>query len=113
MPVHATAEAGAADGTRFAPASLKTDPQALMGTLRYMAPEQMDYKGTSPQSDVWSWGVTLYEMLAGRRPFEASTENEVIEAIQKRAPGPPSRYRELNRIVVKALRKKPDERYGA
>jgi Tol biopolymer transport system component len=90
---------------------MKTDPQVLMGTLRYMAPEQLDYKGSSVQSDLWALGVTLYEMLAGRRPFEASTESEVIEAIQKRAPGPPSRYRELNRIVLKALRKKPDERY--
>jgi serine/threonine protein kinase/Tol biopolymer transport system component len=110
-PVHLSAEAGVGVAAGFGPAGMKTDPQALMGTLRYMAPEQLDYKGSSAQSDLWALGVTLYEMLAGRRPFEASTEIEVIEAIQKRAPGPPSRYRELNRIVLKALRKNPAERY--
>lgn len=112
-PVSLGIEAGG-DGTmRIGPTEMKTDPHILLGTLRYMAPEQLDYKGASSQSDIWSWGVVCYEMLAGRRPFEASTDHEVMEAIKKRVPGPPCRYRELNRIVVKALRKKPDERYGA
>jgi serine/threonine protein kinase/Tol biopolymer transport system component len=109
-PVSLDSEAGGG-AVRSGPAEMKTDPHVLLGTLRYMAPEQLEYKGASAQSDIWSWGVVCYEMLAGRRPFEASTDHEVTEAIKKWFPGPPCPYRDLNRIVMKALRKKPDERY--
>lgn len=111
-PLSLDSEAGGAGTMRIGPTEMKTDPHILLGTLRYMAPEQLDYKGASTQSDIWSWGVVCYEMLAGRRPFEASTDHEVMEAIKKMSPGPPCRYRDLNRIVMKALRKKPDERFG-
>lgn len=111
-PVSLGIEAGGAETMRIGPTEMKTDPHILLGTLRYMAPEQLDYKGASSQSDIWSWGVVCYEMLAGRGPFEASSDHEVMEAIKKRVPGPPCRYRDLNRIIMKALRKKPDERYG-
>lgn len=110
-PVHRSPETAKAGARRFDPTGINTDPHVLMGTLRYMAPEQLDRREATGQSDVWSWGVVFYEMLANRRPFEASTDFEVEEAIRKREPGPPSRYRDLNRIVLKAIRKKPEERY--
>lgn len=110
-PVSLDSKAGGGSAVRSGPTDMRTDPHVLLGTLRYMAPEQLEYKGASVQSDIWSWGVVCYEMLAGRRPFEASTDHEVMEAIKKMSPGLPCRYRDLNRIVMKALRKEPDERY--
>jgi serine/threonine protein kinase/Tol biopolymer transport system component len=109
-PVLLGPESPAGASASFGSLGIKSDPHVLMGTLPYMAPEQLDFKDASAQSDIWSWGVVFYEMLAGRRPFEASTDYE-IEAIRKKEPGPPSRHRELNRIALKALRKKPAERY--
>jgi serine/threonine protein kinase len=96
---------------RPGPASVNSDPDRLLGTLRYMSPEQLDRQPASPQSDIWSWGVVFYEMLAGRHPFDASTAYEIVQAIRNREPGQPSRHRYLNRIVLKALRKKPEDRY--
>ncbi len=110
-PVHLSPETAKTGARRLDPTGINTDPHILMGTLRYMAPEQLDRKEATWQSDIWSWGVVFYEMLANRRPFEASTDFEVEEAIRKREPGPPSRYRDLNRIVLKAIRKRPEERY--
>ena len=54
------------------------------GTLLYMAPEQVQHKPVSPQSDIYSLGVTLYEALTRRQPFRGATEDAVIQAILTR-----------------------------
>ncbi|MEO6725086.1 MAG: alpha/beta fold hydrolase, partial [Blastocatellia bacterium] len=95
---------------------LNTDPGIVMGTVNYMSPEQTRGLSIDTRSDVFSLGVVLYEMLAGRAPFEGTTTSDVIVAILDRQPPPLSSALrgaspELERIVGKALRKDRDERY--
>lgn len=96
---------------------VKTNPGAVMGTTSYMSPEQA--KGTpeiDERTDIFSFGIVLYEMLTGRLPFRGSSPGEVIGAIMYESPKPIARYNdncpsELDRIVSKALQKDPEERY--
>ena len=95
-----------------------TEPGQVMGTPHYMSPEQARGLGVDARSDIFSLGVVLYEMIAGRRPFEGATTSDVIAAILTAEPAPLSQRRpdappELERIVSKALRKDRDERYQA
>jgi Tol biopolymer transport system component len=83
----------------------------LAGTLNYMSPERTRGISGDQRTDVWSWGAVLYEMLADRPPFEAATPADTLESIRKDVPPPPGSNRELNRVVDRALRKNPEERY--
>ncbi|HEY3139467.1 MAG TPA: protein kinase, partial [Blastocatellia bacterium] len=84
----------------------------VMGTVKYMSPEQARGYSVDSRSDIFSFGIVLYEMLAGRSPFEGDTSNDLIAAILKKDPppltGPPD---ELKRLVNKALSKKKEDRY--
>src|SRR5258708_4214411 len=87
-----------------------------MGTANYMSPEQARGEQVDARADVWSFGVVLYEMVAGCAPFDRLTPSEVIALILEREPPPLARYArdvppELERIVNKALTKDNDERY--
>jgi len=95
-----------------------TDPGIVLGTVRYMSPEQARGLDTDARTDIWSLGVVLYEMLAGRSTFEGRTSSDVIAAILRTEPPPLARYvdgvpTDLERIVTKALQKDPEERYQA
>jgi eukaryotic-like serine/threonine-protein kinase len=95
---------------------VKTDPGIVMGTASYMSPEQARGLEIDARSDIWSLGVVLYEMVAGRLPFEASTTSDVISMILHREPPSLLLYQrdlspELERIVEKALTKEREERY--
>jgi eukaryotic-like serine/threonine-protein kinase len=95
---------------------VKTEEGVIMGTARYMSPEQARGQAVDARTDIWSLGVVLYEMLSGRTPFEGETPGDVIVSILEREPVPLARYieivpSELERIVRKALRKSRDERY--
>jgi serine/threonine protein kinase len=89
---------------------------ALSGTIDYMAPEQARGRAVDARADIWSLGVVLFEMVAGRPPFTASSRSDLLVAILDREPATltdvDSRMpRELQRIVTRALRKDPEQRY--
>ena len=93
-----------------------TDPGTVLGTVAYMSPEQVRGREVDQRTDIWSLGVMLYEMVAGRCPFAGESRSDVIVAILDREPAPMTRFdadvpSELQRIVGKALRKDRDERY--
>ncbi len=90
-----------------------TQPGAVMGTLAYMAPEQLRGQPADARSDIWALGVVLYEMAASQRPFRGQTGFELSSAILSQAPEPlPGRVPlELKAIVERCLEKEPGERY--
>jgi eukaryotic-like serine/threonine-protein kinase len=104
-------ESGRSLFQRLADSEAATVPGLLVGTINYMPPEQVRGQTVDQRTDVWSWGVVLYEMLTGRRPFESPTPGDTLAAILSRAPEEPSKNAELNRIVAKALSKDVQQRY--
>jgi Tol biopolymer transport system component/serine/threonine protein kinase len=93
-----------------------TAPGTVIGTAPYMSPEQVRGHGVDARTDIWSLGVVLYQMVASNLPFDGKTVNEVVAEILKTEPTALSKCgrdvpAELERIVHKALRKYPDERY--
>ena len=93
-----------------------TTPGLLMGTVKYMSPEQARGLNLDPRSDIFSVGVVLYELLVGRGPFQGETNSDVIASLLKEEPPHVSQFVpdlpvELDRIVSKALAKSRDERY--
>jgi hypothetical protein len=93
-----------------------TEPRGIAGTLPYMAPEQLLGEPVDARSDLYSFGVVLYEMATGQRPFEEKLSTALSDAILHRAPPP---LRTVNRrisaglenIILKCLEKDPEHRY--
>jgi serine/threonine protein kinase len=93
-----------------------TEPGSLVGSVDYMSPEQARGQEVDARTDIWALGAVLYEMVAGRRPFEGPTRADVLASVLQREPAPLSGRDaavpiELERIVAKALRKDPERRY--
>ena len=98
--------------------STSSRAQTFAGSLFYMPPEIMDGTGASFTADIWSVGVTFYEMLTGRLPFGLGMDTpnrQIIDRICNKDPLPPSHYvdlpADLDRIVLKALQKNPQDRF--
>ncbi|HEX4135948.1 MAG TPA: protein kinase [Bryobacteraceae bacterium] len=106
------AEATDSDVTR-APTESCTRPGVVIGTIPYMSPEHAAGKAVDARSDIFSFGVVLYELLGGRRPFTGNTDLQVLQAILHDAPLPLSEDvpLPLRMAVEKALEKEPAERY--
>ncbi len=93
-----------------------TEPGLIMGTVAYMSPEQSRGAPVDARTDIWSLGVVLYEMVAGRPPFAGQDIHRQIIAIQEQEPPPLSMFAEgvperLQEILQRALAKEPGERY--
>ena len=92
-----------------------TDTGGISGTLHFLAPELVQGRETDHRSDIFSLGVTLYEMATGRQPFRGDSPAEVMAAILKDSPKPlreirPEIPRQLDRIVLACLEKDPEQR---
>jgi Tol biopolymer transport system component len=106
----------APEGQDVATVSLSTEPGRVMGTVGYMAPEQVRGKAVDARADIFSFGAVLYEMLTGRRAFHGESPVETLNAILKE--DPPSLFESarhvtpaLERIVRRCLEKRPEERF--
>lgn len=93
-----------------------TDRGAMIGTPKYMAPEQVEGKEVDERSDIYALGVILFEMLTGRVPFEGDTALEIALKHKTEAPQEPRRLNSqipegLSRTILKCLEKDKDSRY--
>src|SRR5436189_6089406 len=89
---------------------------SVLGTVRYMSPEQACGAHVDKTTDIWSLGVVLYEMVTGHAPFTGDTPKEVMTSILEKEPPPLTSYvahtpAELQQIISKTLRKEREERY--
>jgi Tol biopolymer transport system component len=112
-PQPSAAMAGASALSTQAPA---TRPGAVMGTVPYMAPEQLEGKETDARTDLFAFGCVLYEMLTARRAFGGDSEASVISAIMSGEPAPLSTLQPLtppalDRLVRRCLAKDPEARW--
>jgi serine/threonine-protein kinase len=105
------------DGEAPTRPNVNTDPGMVMGTAVYMSPEQARGLTVDARTDIFSLGIVLYEMVAGRLPFDGSNRNEIMASVlSEEEPQLLARFArevpaELERIVSKALRKNRDQRY--
>jgi len=93
-----------------------TRPGMTIGSVYYMSPEQVRGGTVDARSDLYSLGITLYESLTGRKPFQADTSFTVLNAHLNEAPVPPIQVNpalspELNKIILRSLEKNPADRF--
>jgi eukaryotic-like serine/threonine-protein kinase len=91
-------------------ASFATRPGIAVGTVGYMSPEQARGQNTDYRSDIFSFGVVLYEMISGLRPFQRESAIDILNAILKEDP-PPLNDNLVEPIVRRCLEKNPDQRF--
>jgi TolB-like protein/Flp pilus assembly protein TadD len=105
---------GEADTLTHAPTGA-TEFGRVLGTVAYMAPEQARGLPVDQRADVFGFGVVLYEMLAGQRPFRGATATDTVAAILKEepAPLPASVPPDLVAVIGKCLAKVPEKRYSS
>ncbi len=87
-----------------------TQTGAVLGTWRYMSPEQVRGEDLDPRTDIWSLGALFFEMVTGRPPFDGPTPNHVAVAILEHEPQPPAT---LTGLFAKVLAKRREDRYAS
>jgi serine/threonine protein kinase len=95
-----------------------TTPGMIVGTMAYMSPEQAEGKPIDAHSDVFSFGTLFYEMLTGRKAFDADSSAALLAAVMRDDPKPISEIKrdipsELRSIVARCLKKNPSDRYAS
>jgi serine/threonine protein kinase/Flp pilus assembly protein TadD len=93
-----------------------TKTSTTVGTLAYMAPEQIQGGEADARSDIFSFGVVFFEMLTGKKPFRGEHEAAIMYSVLNEAPEPATRFREdippgVNPIITRLLDKDPNQRY--
>jgi serine/threonine protein kinase/Tol biopolymer transport system component len=118
MPAHALGGDDPPDGVSALPTRERplTTPGALIGTVQYMAPEQLEGKDVDARTDVFAFGAIVYEMATGKRAFQGGSPASLISAILKNDPPPigasqPLARPLLDHIVQRCLAKDRDERW--
>src|SRR5262245_32381453 len=94
----------------------RTTSGTILGTVHYMSPEQVEGREADARSDIWAFGVVMYEMVTGSRPFDGESSASVIGAILKDTPPLPSTRQplapaSLDHVVERCLDKDSDERW--
>lgn len=115
-PVERAAPKPAPDGATLTDPGVRSREGAIVGTVSYMSPEQAEGKKLDARSDIFSFGIVLYEMLTGQRPFRGDTSVSTLGAILHEEPKPVTALSaslpdELDRIVARCLRKAPGRRF--
>ena len=95
-----------------------SDTAQVVGTLLYMAPEQLQGKPADARSDIFAFGCVVYEMLSGKRAFDRQSSADIIVALSREEPRPLRELvrdvpDDLRRLIKKCLRKQPEERYAS
>ena len=93
-----------------------TKEGTILGTLQYMAPEQLEGKDADARTDMFAFGATVYEMVTGKTAFEGKSQASLIAAILEREPAPISSLQPmsppaLDRVIKKCLEKDPEDRW--
>jgi len=102
--------------SRLTTQTADTAQGTILGTMQYMAPEQVEGREADARSDIWALGTVIYEMVTGTRPFQGDTPASVVGAILKDEPSPMSRVQPLapplmDHIVTRCLAKDPENRW--
>jgi serine/threonine-protein kinase len=103
-------------GEMTVPLGQATTPGIVLGTVSYMSPEQAFGRDIDPRTDIFSLGIVIYEMLAGRLPFDGKSVTEIIDNILHKEPLPIARFNasvpvEIERIALKCMQKNREHRY--
>jgi serine/threonine protein kinase len=93
----------------------QTGEGSILGTLQYMAPEQLEGQGADARSDIFAFGLILYELITGQRPFTGKSRASLIASILKEQPPPmqelqPLTPASLERVIQTCLEKDPEKR---
>src|SRR5262249_4756541 len=89
---------------------VRTEPGLILGTVGYMAREQVRGKYVDHRADIFSFGAVLYEMLSGQRAFTGESQIDIIDAIVRRDPPDIAAPRGLQRLIARCLDKEPVNR---
>ena len=108
--------AASTEHTVTAPEGAMTSPGSTIGTVAYMSPEQVRAEELDPRTDLFAFGVVMYEMATGQMAFSGSSNGVIFEAILNRAPAPVETLNaalpeKLNDLIAKSLEKERDMRY--